>query len=81
MPIRIAPAPRMRAITVASWSGTWLRIMRRPAVVGRPAVLKMSLAVNGTPCSGPSALVRLLCRSAARASLIALSAVAKRAAS
>jgi hypothetical protein len=67
----------MRAITVASWSGTFVRSIRRPAVVGSPAVLKMSLAVKGTPCSGPSEFLRLLWRSAVRASLIALSAVAK----
>src|SRR3989442_458114 len=77
LPIKIAPARRIRATTVASWSGMRLRRMRRPAVVGRPAVLKMSLTVNGTPCSGPSALPRVLWRSAVRASLIALSAVAK----
>ena len=67
----------MRATTVASWSGILLRSMRMPAVVGSPAVLKMSLAVKGTPWSGPSALARLLWRSAVRASLSALSAVAK----
>src|SRR5437763_16469373 len=54
LPIRIAPAPRMRAITVGSWSGTWLRIMRGAAVVGRPAVLKVALGVDGTACSGRS---------------------------
>src|SRR3989449_10603324 len=62
LPIKIAPARRIRATTVASWSGMRLRRMRRPAVVGRPAVLKMSLTVNGTPCSGPSALPRVLWR-------------------
>src|SRR5256885_9076692 len=77
LPIRIAPALRIRATTVASRSGMWLRRIRRPAVVGRPAVLKMSLTVNGTPCRGPSALARVLWRSAARASLLALSAGAK----
>src|SRR5690242_8879334 len=77
LPMRIAPARRMRATTVASWSGMRLRSMRRPVVVGRPAVLKTSLTVNGTPCSGPSTACRLLARrSAARASLMALSAVA-----
>src|SRR2546427_2030559 len=64
----------MRATTVASWSGMLVRSMRRPAVVGSPAVLKMSLAVKGTPWRGPSALARLLWRSAVRAPLSALSA-------
>src|SRR2546421_2373994 len=64
LPIRMAPARRMRAMTVASWSGTWLRMIRRPAVVGRPLVLKMSLAVKGTPCSGPSTFFRVLRRAA-----------------
>src|SRR2546427_154330 len=75
LPIKIAPARRIRATTVASWSGMRLRRMRRPAVVGRPAVLKMSLTVNGTPCSGPSALPRVLWRSAGWAFLVAPSAV------
>ena len=78
LPMRMAPARRIRATTVASWSGMRLRRMRTPAVVGRPAVLKMSLTVKGTPWRGPSTLRRpLVWRSAARASLIALSAVAK----
>src|ERR1700686_913586 len=77
LPMRIAPAPRMRATTVASRSGMLLRSMRRPAVVGSPAVSKMSLAVNGTPCKGPISGFRLLfLRSAARACLRALSPVA-----
>src|ERR671934_1761365 len=49
LPMRIAPARRMRATTVASWSGTSRGGILTPAVVGRPAVLKMSLAVKGTP--------------------------------
>src|SRR5919204_4957984 len=53
LPIRIAPARRMRATTVASWSGMRVRGMRTPAVDGSPAVLKISLAVNGTPGRGP----------------------------
>src|SRR5207247_4679875 len=76
LPIKIAPARRIRATTVASWSGMRLRRMRRPAVVGRPAVLKMSLTVNGTPCRGPSAFARVLWRAAGRAFLIAAFAVA-----
>src|SRR2546429_6603833 len=52
LPIRMAPARRMRAMTVASWSGTWLRMIRRPAVVGRPLGLKMSLAGKGPPRRG-----------------------------
>src|SRR5256712_13327646 len=56
LPIKIAPARRIRATTVASWSGMRLRRMRRPAVVGRPAGLKVSFTVNGTPCSGARAL-------------------------
>src|SRR5437773_8363859 len=70
LPIRIAPARRIRATTVASRSGMWLRRMRRPAVVGRPAVLKMSLTVNGTPCNGHSELRRVLRRSADRDYLV-----------
>src|SRR2546426_1492570 len=61
----------MRATTVASWSGMLVRSMRRPAVVGSPAVLKMSLAVKGTPWRGPSALARLLWRGAVRGPLCA----------
>src|SRR2546421_3806137 len=70
LPMRIAPARRIRATTVASRSGIRLRMMRTPAVVGKPAVLKMSLTVNGTPCSGPSAPFRVLWRSAVRASFM-----------
>src|SRR5450756_617025 len=77
LPMRIAPAPRMRATTVASRSGMLLLSMRSPAVVGRPSVSKMSLAVKGTPCSGPSTAFLLFRRSAARACLSALSPVAK----
>jgi len=66
----------MRAITVASRSGMLLRSIRNPAVVGRPAVSKMSLAVNGTPCRGPGTFFRVFFRSAARACFSALSAVA-----
>src|SRR2546426_2735953 len=62
----------MRATTVASWSGMLVRSMRRPAVVGSPAVLKMSLAVKGTPWRGPSALARLLWRAAVIAPPLAL---------
>src|ERR1700693_715442 len=77
-PIKIAPAARIRATTVASRSGMLLRSMRSPAVVGSPAVSKMSLAVKGTPCKGPTSAFRLLfLRSAARACLRALSPVAK----
>src|SRR5256886_10576341 len=76
LPIRIAPARRIRAITVASRVGMLVRSMRSPAGVGSPAVLKVALAGNGTPCRGPRTLLRVLWRSAARASLIALSAVA-----
>src|ERR1700694_2110242 len=47
LPIRIAPARRMRATTVASWSGILLRSMRMPAVVGRAAGLEMSLGGEG----------------------------------
>ncbi len=59
LPSRIAPAERMRAITVASLSGTLSLSLRRPAVVATPAVSKMSLAVNGTPCSGGGSKPRL----------------------
>src|SRR5256886_16311749 len=62
LPIRIAPARRIRAITVASRVGMLVRSMRSPAVVGSPAVLEMSLAVNGTPCRGPRTLLRGLWR-------------------
>src|SRR5256884_6512329 len=71
LPIRIAPARRIRAITVASRVGMLVRSMRSPAVVGSPAVLKMSLAVNGTPCRGPRTLLRVLWRVGGRASFIA----------
>src|SRR5436190_6116393 len=71
-PMRIAPARRIRATTVASWSGMRLRRMRSPAVVGRPAVLKMSLTVNGTPCSAPTAVARVLGRVAPAALHVAL---------
>ncbi len=76
LPSRIAPAERMRAITVASLSGTLSFSLRRPAVVATPAVSKMSLAVNGTPCSGGGSKPRLArWRSAAFACRMALSLV------
>src|SRR5256885_11709787 len=71
LPIRIAPARRIRAITVASRVGMLVRSMRSPAVVGSPAVLKMSLAVNGTPCRGPRTLLRVLWRAGAWGFLVA----------
>src|ERR1700682_6742856 len=52
LPMRIAPASRIRAMTVASRSGVLVLSMRRPAVVGRPSVSEMSLAVKGTPGAG-----------------------------
>src|SRR5438046_10589859 len=39
LPIRIAPARRIRATTVASWSGMGRQRMSRTAVVTRPDVL------------------------------------------
>src|SRR5215472_3065243 len=75
-PSRIAPAERMRAMTVASLSGTLSFSSRKPAVVATPAVLKMSLAVKGTPCSGGGSKPRLArLRSAAFAWRMALSLV------
>src|SRR5207244_11396985 len=47
LPIRIAPARRIPATTVAAGSGMRLRRMRRPTVVGRPAALQMSLTGHG----------------------------------
>src|SRR5712692_3337901 len=76
LPSRIAPADRMRAITVASLTGLFSFSLRKPVVVATPAVSKMSLAVNGTPCSGGGLKPRLaIRRSAALASRMALSLV------
>src|SRR5438309_11315409 len=59
LPIRIAPARRIVATSVSSWSGTFARNVRRLSVVGSTAVLKMYLAVNVKPCSGHNDLRRL----------------------
>src|ERR1700687_2568069 len=72
LPIMIAPAARMRATTVASFSGTFVLSFCKPAVVTTPAVSKMSLTVNGTPCRGPTEPPRATWRSAARACTNAL---------
>src|ERR1700730_6161536 len=72
LPIRIAPAARIRATTVASCAGTFVLSFLKPAVVTTPAVSKMSLTVNGTPWRGPSLAPRWIWRSAARAWINAL---------
>src|SRR2546421_12791991 len=55
LPIRIAPARRIRATTVASWSGMRLRRMRRPAAVGPAPGLQKSLIRDGPPRSAADA--------------------------
>src|SRR5579859_24152 len=75
-PIRIAPTERIRAMTVASLSGTFSFSLLRPVVVATPAVSKMSLAVKGTPWRGGGLKPRLaILRSAALAWRTALSLV------
>ncbi len=54
MPSRIAPAARSRSTTAASYGGIQPARIREPAVVGTPAVTRLSLSVIGTPASGPS---------------------------
>ena len=64
---RMPPAAFSRATLVASASGVQLRKIGEPRWVGTPAVSMESLAVNGTPCSGPSASPARMAASAARA--------------
>src|SRR3972149_12251229 len=66
LPSRIAPAALTRATTGASRAGRRARQPIGPAVVTTPAVSSESLAVNGTPCSGPRAIRLDMARSACR---------------
>ena len=54
LPSRIAPAARMRATGAQSASLTWSASSREPFGARMPATASGSLAVNGTPCSGPA---------------------------
>ena len=55
LPSRIAPASRIRRTTVASEPGTTPARSGSPIAITRPVASRLSLTVNGTPRSGPSA--------------------------
>ena len=73
LPIRIAPASRRFVTTVASWVETLPSKIFDPSEHGIPATSMHSLAVNGTPCSGPTLIASESSFSAARASSSACS--------
>jgi hypothetical protein len=74
LPSAIAPAPRCRATTALSASGTKSRKMGEPNVVRIPRVRNESLCATGNPCNGPSASPNACARSARRAAPSARSA-------
>ena len=71
--MRIAPASRSRAATVASFSGTKFALPSVPPVVMMPSVSMESFRVKGTPCSEPRLSPRARDSSAFLASERALS--------
>src|SRR5690606_39194086 len=68
LPIRIAPAPRIRAATRSSAAGTWLAWRGEPKVVRIPFVATRSLTATGRPQSGPSGPARSAASASARSS-------------
>src|SRR2546428_6312729 len=50
LPIKIAPPRRIRATTVASWSGMRLRRMRRPAALRELPRVERHLTADRHPC-------------------------------
>ena len=73
LPKITAPAARSRATATASWPAMLSANAGKPNVVGCPGMLKLSLTVIGTPCSGPTLPPLASARSAARASFNARS--------
>src|SRR5215469_12991514 len=57
-PMRTAPAPRSRRVTVDSYGGTQPSRIFDPHVVGIPTVVNKSLTATGTPASAPSSSPR-----------------------
>jgi hypothetical protein len=73
LPSRIAPAPRRLRITVASCVETLPAKIFEASQHGIPATSMHSLAVKGTPWSGPMPIASASRCSAARASASACS--------
>ena len=72
-PRNIPPACLSQATAVASWAGTWSSKSMDPLVVLTPSASNESLAVKGTPWSGPHRPPRMTASSASRALSIAAS--------